>query len=252
MAGSWPAGRPYASSTLPRSPVTRSARTEGGRFMRGILLRLAVGLVALLALSPGGAMPAQAAGAQPTQWIAKMYTEAYGRAPSPSDWSFWTTYYSSNACSVSTLSTLGSAIYTSTPFTDAYPEASAKAQRVIALVRGVYSHDPNSNDWSAYYTPYANGSQSWSQVVSAIFDNGVFGQLVEPSVCGSAPDYGFGYSRPLDVLAGGSRTESTLQSQLNAAQSSCGTVALQPAELVRIGNTQYLNVPACVTLTTSG
>lgn len=217
-----------------------------------MVLRLALGLVALLTLSPSAAVPARAAGVVPTQWVAKMYTEALGRAPSAGEWSFWMAYYSSNACGVSTLSTLGTAIYTGADFLAAYsPEASSRPQRVIALVRGVYSHDPNANDWSAYYTLYADGTLTWTQVVSAIFNNGVFGALVVPAVCGASPDYGFGYSRPLDVLAGGSRTLATLQGQLNAAQASCGIVALRPTELIRAG-TQALTVPACVTLTTAG
>lgn len=223
---------------------------HAGRSSLGVLVAV---LLALVTLVPLRVTPVHAASpTPPTQWIAKMFTEAWGRAPTASDWNFWLSYYSSNPCSVSTLGTLGGAIYANATFTNAYPEASSKPQRVTALVRGVYSHDPNANDWSAYYTPYANGTNTWAQTVSNIFDNGVFGALVVPGVCGASSDYGFGYSRPLDILAGGSRTASTLQSQLNAAQGSCGTVALAPTELVRVGNTQALSVPPCVTLTTAG
>jgi Cellulase (glycosyl hydrolase family 5) len=223
---------------------------HAGRTCLGVV---AVTLLALTVIVPFRMTSVHAASfTPPTQWIAKMFTEAWGRAPTTGDWNFWLAYYTSNPCNVGTLSTLGSAIYTNSTFLNAYPEATSKPQRVTALVRGVYSHDPNSNDWSAYYTPYASGTNSWAQTVGNIFNNGVFGALVVPAVCGASPDYGFGYSRPLDILAGGSRSESTLQSQLNAAQSTCGTVALAQTELVRVGNTQALTVPRCVTLTTAG
>jgi Cellulase (glycosyl hydrolase family 5) len=221
-----------------------------GQFGIAVVVAALLTLTGLLPLRP---TPARAAGSPPpTQWIAKMFTEGWGRPPTANDWSFWLSYYSSNPCSVGTLGTLGSAIYTGSTFLNAYPEASSRAQRVTALVRGVYSHDPNGNDWSAYYTPYANGTNTWAQTVNNIFTNGVFGALVVPSVCGASPDYGFGYSRPLDILPGGSRTEATLQGQLDAARTSCGTVTLSQTELVRVGRTQALVVPPCVTLTTAG
>src|SRR5215471_2140894 len=231
-------------------PMVNSGFKHGGPSGLGILAAVLLALAVILPMRVTRALAASST--PPTQWIAKMFTEARGQAPTTNDWNFWLAYYGSNACSVSTLATLGDAIYTDSTFTNAYPEATSKPQRVTALVRGVYSHDPNSNDWSAYYTPYANGTNTWVQTVGNIFNNGVFGTYVAPAVCGASPDYGFGYSRPIDILAGGSRSESTLQSLLNAAQGSCGTVSLAQTELVRVGNTQALSVPPCVTLTTAG
>jgi hypothetical protein len=195
----------------------------------------------------------------------KQYTELLGRTPTGGEWNFWMAYYNATGCSTSTLATLGKAAAESTEFLGDYPESTDKAARVLALVRAVYSHEPNSNDWSAYYTPYANGSMTWNQVVNAIFGNGVFTLFSVPGICNASnPGYGFGGGNAPDLLAwsgsGVSRTQAQLQQALNAAAPSCGTVSLQPTEVVRIGGTQPsgdpqnnpLRIPACVTLTTAG
>jgi hypothetical protein len=184
--------------------------------------------------------PAGAVTVVPTQWVAKVITEALGRAPSGPEWNFWMAYYTPNGCTKDTLAGLGRALYKNQQFTDLYPESTSRAARVLTLVRGVYSHEPNTADWNAYYVPYANGSKTWAQVVDSIFDNGVFAALVVPSIC-SATDsnYGFPSTAAFDVNpnSGGaaSRTQKPLQQALDNAAPSCGTVALQPREVVRIG-----------------
>jgi len=233
---------------------------------RVAVLVVAVLVAALLAV--GEPRPAQvraAAPVIPTQWVAKIYTEAYGRAPTDAEWNFWMTYYGAQpACTKETLATLGRAAYKDAAFTGQYPEPAGRAARVLALVRGVYSHEPNTNDWNAYFVPYLAGSRTWAQTVDVIFDNGVFALLVVPGVCAaSEPNYGFG-GPVLDVnaLSGGtaSRVQRDIQVALDAAAPACGTVALNPGEVVRIGGdqpgTQWdnnpLRIPPCVTLTTAG
>lgn len=227
---------------------------------------LAVVLVAsLLVVGGPGPQPARSAPVVPTQWIARIATEAFGRAPTDSEWNFWLAYYRGQpACTKDTLATLGRAAYQDARFTDRYPEPAARAARVLALVRGVYGHEPNGNDWTAYFEPYAAGARTWSQIVDAIFDNGVFATFVVPGICAPG-DPGAGFGGPvLDVnpRSGGpaSRTQRQLQEALDAAAPSCGTVTLQPREVVRIGGDQPgagpdrrpLAVPPCVTLTTAG
>jgi len=227
---------------------------------------LAVVIVA--ALFPVGEprpSPVHAAPVVPTQWIAKVYTEAFGRAPTDAEWNLWMAYYGGQpACTKDTLATLGRAAYKDAGFTERYPEPAARAARVLALVRGVYSHEPNTNDWNAYFVPYQAGSRTWAQIVDAIFDNGVFALLVVPGVCAAGePNYGFG-GPVLDInpLSGGpaSRVQRDLQVALDAAAPACGTVTLNPGEVVRVGGdqpgTQWdnnpLRIPPCVTLTTAG
>jgi hypothetical protein len=84
----------------------------------------------------------------------------------------------------------------------------------------------------------------------------VWAGWVVPSVCSATtPGYGFGNSAVLDVKnlsgQGASRTAATLQSQLDAAAATCGTVGLAANEVVRV-NGAFINVPPCVRLATSG
>ncbi len=217
-------------------------------------------LIAAASLAPGSA---DAANPAPAQWIAKQYTELLGRAPTAAEWNTQIAYYAaaSTPCSVTTLATLGKSLARSTEFKNDYAEATnlGKAARVTALVRAVYSHDPNTNDWSAYYVPYANGTKTWDQIVDDIYGNGVFAVLVMPAVCStSQASYGFGYSSPLDLRAltgsGTSRTQAQLQAALDAAPAG-GRVQLQPGEVVRIGGAangnQGLRIKAGVELSTA-
>ena len=225
-----------------------------------MVARVAAVLLALALLAPVGAR----AGVVPSQFIAKLYTELLGRAPTPSESSYLEAIFAleSITCDVARLHQLGHAVATSTEFTGLYPEAEpgGKAARIIALVRAVYGHDPNLFDWVVYHDPYAAGTKTWTQTVDAIFYNGIFELLVLDQVCDPVdPDAGFPYQEPLDVLdligAGPSRSQTELQAALNAA-SPGGTVYLGEFEVVRIGGAsvgnQHLVVPAGVTLATAG
>ena len=48
---------------------------------------------------------AQAAPVVPSQWIAKLHTEAFGRAPTTAEWSAWQSYYETSGCTTATLRT---------------------------------------------------------------------------------------------------------------------------------------------------
>lgn len=209
-------------------------------------------LAALLAVTSNTA--AAQPGVVPTQWIAKQFTELLGRAPTPSEWNSWSAYYDANGCNADSLKAKSRALALGSEFASRYG-SSAKAARVVALTRAVYNHEPNSNDWAGS-AGYRAGSSSWMQQVDATF-NLVWAAWVVPSICSaSEPGYGFGASIPLDVRAlsglGTSRTAATLQSQLDAAAESCGTVALAEMEVVLVGDNAALRVPPCVALTTAG
>jgi hypothetical protein len=234
------------------------ARTRGRRAPRGgskgRAVVLAVALLAGLAVVVQAPTEARAATVVPAQWIAKQFTEVLGRAPTPTETTAWTSYFQTNGCTTETLRTKSRELLVGSEMAGLYPPASAKAARVIAAVRAVYNHEPNSTDWNASYPPYANGTKTWDQVVDGLF-NVVWGAWVVPAACDAAnPGYGFGSSAVLDVknLAGqgASRTAATLQSQLNAAAATCATVPLAPNEVVRV-NGAFIDVPPCVRLATS-
>jgi hypothetical protein len=231
-------------------------------------MRARPGVVSLLAFSAVSlavvGTPSAQAGVVPTQWIAKQYTELLGRVPTTDEWNTQVAYYQAQpTCNTNTLAVLGSALAKGGEFANLYP--GDKPARIIALVRAVYNHEPNMNDWAAYYTPYAQGTQTWNQIVDAIFFNGVFATYLVAQICdANEPNYRFNWSPffpALDVnlLAGGaaSRSQTQLQQELDAAAAPvCGSVALAQREIVRVGGptngNQQLRVPPCVTLTTTG
>ena len=232
--------------------------------MRRIVL---AALTALMVFGMSGIGPvatpvaAQSASVVPTQWIAKLHSEALGRAPTPAEWSAWQSYYETNGCTRDALRLKARELYLSPQFNASYPESTDKAARVIALVRGVGSHDLNANEWTSYYTAYADGSKTWPQTVDTAFSWG-FGTLMQPSICDAAkPGYGFATNVALDVrqlLSGqASRTQTQLQSDLDAAGAgapatgACSPVAvsLHPYETVRVGSggsVSTLKIPRCV------
>lgn len=220
---------------------------------RRLALGLAVALLAALLAVPS--LPrAVAADPVPAQWVAKQYTELLGRAPTDAEWSRWTAHYAAEGCTTDSLGVLGRELALGSEFAGRYAEPQ-RAARIVALTRAAYNHDANTNDWSAYYEPYAAGTRTWAQTVDQYF-GGVFDLLVRPLVCDATrPGYGFGYSRPLDVLdlSGGapSRTAAQLQAALDASVAGCGTVTLAPLEVVRVRD-RPLVVPSCVTLATAG
>lgn len=225
----------------------------------GTIRRLAVALVgvllcALFAGASAGPVSAAAGTVTPTQWIAKQFTELLGRAPSDAEWQTWTARYADVGCTTTSLGELTRALALGPEFALRYPEPQPAA-RIVALTRAAYNHDVNDSDWTAYYAPYAAGTRTWAQTVDQYF-GAVFDSLVRPQVCDpDRPGYGFAYSAPLDIAqrVGGpaSRTRQQLQSALHAAAPSCGTVELAAYEVVRVTG-RPLDVPSCVTLTTSG
>ena len=117
-----------------------------------------------IVLAPGSTPPAGAVSVIPTQWVAKQFTELTGRAPSQTEWTTWTTYYETNGCDADTLQrrAKGSSSDQSSP------AAILKLRRgawIISMIRAVFNHEPNDNDWSSFYTPYNQGDKTWEQTV---------------------------------------------------------------------------------------
>ena len=184
----------------------------------------------------------------PAQFIAKLYTEGLGRAPSQSEWSNAVNSFLTNGCSASTLGALGAQIYTSSEFTGDY---SSNALRVFALYRGALNRDADNGGLTSY-TNDLNAGTSWSSVVSDFFSSSEFNGLV-PAICSiSSPNYHFGSQTPPEPPTGGSGyigDESGLQTALNNA-SAGSTVYLAQSAVIDISS--GLTIPSGVTLTTTG
>jgi hypothetical protein len=151
-------------------------------------LRAALLLIAVAASSAR----AQEANVIPAQFIAKMYTEALGRAPDQPGWSRSVAFFAAQGCGAATLRQLGEEFYTSAEFASDYADNTAK---VLALYRGALSRDADQAGLDRDVA-LLDAGVPWPQVVAALFDSAEFAGNV-PSMCSAAaPDYHFGDQVP--------------------------------------------------------
>ena len=187
-------------------------------------------------------------GSVPAQFIAKLYTEGLGRAPDQAGWANFVSYFQTNGCSASTLSTEGEQIYTSTEFANDYND---NAARILALYRGSVNRDPDQGSFNSYLNELNTGT-GWSTVVNALFTSTEFNNLV-PTICNtSAPNYHFGSQTPPTLPTGSTGytgNESGLQTALNNAGTGSSVYLAQKAV---IAITTTLIIPSGVTLATYG
>lgn len=221
-----------------------------------------VALISAIALGSLSAATARASLATPTQWLAKISTEAQGRSPSPGAWSQGAAYYGpARDCNAQTLAALGREAYTAPEFLALGYDDAAK---LLSLYRGALNREPGQAELSALLSTLNNEGARWRGVVDGVFDSAEFASLAS-AICDPAdPNYSFSPKPPGDLRqwAGGatSRTQAQLQIALDTAGASCGTVELAPMEVVPIGGQQPgegpdddpLRIPPCVTLTTAG
>ena len=213
------------------------------------LHRLPTPWTLLLPLLLAAAVPAQAV--VPTQWIAKMYTEALGRIPDQSGWQNGVNNFNSAGCTAATLKSHGRAFYLSTEYSGLGYDNTAK---LLTLYRGVLNREPDPSGFNSNLNAL-NAGTAWSTMVDQFFASSEFATLAT-TICSSAGtgSYSFGsrVAMALPVSTPGfTGTQSALQAALNSAGSG-GTVTLAQKALVMIDPATPLNIPTGVTLTTYG
>jgi hypothetical protein len=212
-----------------------------GAFRNGVLL----GLVVAIAL---GFPLARAESVIPSQFIAKMYTEALGRAPDQENWSGFLAYFRNNGCRTQQLASVGQQFYTSPEFTHDYEDNEAK---LLALYRGALNRDPDQRGLD-YYASLLKSGKPWPDVVRDFFTGAEF-RSEAPVICNAAvPGYGFGKQVPPKLTPGSvgfTGTEAGLQSILNAAAPASTVYLAQKAVVIL---TSPLTIPKGVGLSTYG
>lgn len=175
----------------------------------------------------------------PYQWIAKQYAEGLGRGPDPGGWNGSADFFEVNGCDQTNLKSSGHGFLTSSEFEE---KGYNNAQRVFVAYRAIMSREPDQGGFDIYVDLLNNGSLTWSDVINIFYDSGEFAGLI-PTICGGSHySDDLGGNRPIPI--GGQRSQSTLQSQLNAG----GTICLNPQEVVYITTT--LSIPSSATLRT--
>ena len=189
--------------------------------------------------------------AVPTQFIAKMYTEALGRAPDPTGWTDAITYFQTNGCSQSTLQSWGSQLLATAEFAGLGYDDGATT---LVLYRAILNREPAAAGFQSSYSALQQG-QSLQSVAAALFGTAEFGQLVSMICDGGS--YSFetqgnypAIQIPTPESGGyGNLTESELQNLLNSSGTG-STVYLQQESVVYLTTT--LVIPSGVTLATYG
>jgi hypothetical protein len=200
----------------------------------------------------GSAGPLQAA--IPTQFIAKMYTEVLGRAPDTAGWNSAVSYFQSNACSQSTLTTWGRSVFSSSEFAS---DGNNNAAIVLILYRAILNREPDTGGFSTYTGDLNNGSLSLTSAVSLFFGTSEFAGDVS-QIC-SGGSYSFelgGQAVAIPIPGQAYYSQVTLQNALcTAGQAAANshtptTVYLAQQSVVLLSST--LQIPPLVTLATSG
>jgi Domain of unknown function (DUF4214) len=220
-------------------PTQTYAPSLSRRVLIGVLSSLL--LVATVAI-------ARAQTVIPPQYIAKLYTEGLGRAPSQSEWADKVAYFQIHGCTAATLKTIGTAIYASTEFATDNPDSESK---VIALYRGALNRDAE-NEGLAGYARAVDAGTPFTNIVNEIYTSKEFLGNVPAYCSGTSPGYGFS-SQPAPTPALGRSgyrgSEEGLQSLLNRAAKGSTIYVAQKAV---IPLTTTLRVPSRVTLATDG
>lgn len=188
-----------------------------------------------------------AALANSSQFIAKHYTEALGRAPTAAEWKSAQSQLAS--CNKSTLKALTQAIFTSAEYNS---RGYDHHEKVLTVYRAVFSREPDAGGF-AYWSDYIKNS-SMSSMIDFMYQAVDGGEISSATICG-ALGYGWRSHKPLDnsvipaYTDGGVRTLAELETAIAQAAPNT-TVYLAKRAVITLNRT--LVVKAGVTLATYG
>jgi Domain of unknown function (DUF4214) len=192
----------------------------------------------------------------PTQFVAKVFTEALGRGPDPAEWERALDTLSDGGCSAARLARWGESILSGREYARLPYDSSA---RLLTLYRTILNREPDAPGWQHWLGEMRAGAPA-AVVADALYHTTEFLTLATTTLCNPEaphfPNYHFGtWTDPVDMGADGPglRTERELQAALSPGGSPAppGTVVTLASEAT-ISLSQTLQVPAGVTLTTAG
>lgn len=231
--------------------------------MQHLLLRIAFVLfivATMLAPVPGYSGTPIDGKAPPAQFVAKLYSEALGRAPDEGAWKNNTLYYLSNGCNPTTLQSLITNVFAPAP-SEYADKGYTAGQQVVTLYRAVLSREPDQVGFDYWKAQIAAGVTA-QQVAQALADPGPptqpteFGLLIS-EICRNADETKVVWDYRRNWLAveaipagpGGVYTQSYVQSCINSS------TAAQPCQLAQ-GSIVRLTAPLVIgpgnVLTTAG
>jgi hypothetical protein len=186
----------------------------------------------------------------PDQFIARLSTEALGRAPDQRSWRDAVAFFQEHGCTTASVQDFARRVYEG----DAYASLGYGApERAITLYAGLLAREPDGPGVD-HIVAALRGAGAWDGVVDSILSSAEFTTRIAPAICDPAsPAYApVAPTAPVDVGAGGpgfTGDQAALQAALDATPPG-GTVSLAPRAVVRISTP--LRVARGVTLTTTG
>jgi hypothetical protein len=196
----------------------------------------------------------------PTQFLAKLYTEALGVIPDPTGYNSWLNYFQQNGYNVTTLRNVAIAFYqTAVNPAGGLPHWN-NAEMAVAMYRGLLSRDP---DPAGYYWLRSLMSTNptnteISNAVTQITNSSEFYILV-PKIFNSEP-FGWVSQLPptLDIDYAGQTgnifvytTQGALESYISQiSNTGGGTIYIPQRRIIYLSHT--LTIPRNITLTTCG
>jgi hypothetical protein len=193
--------------------------------------------------------------ASTSQFVARLYTEALGRAPDEGAWAanVATLPQSGAACNNIDFASLANSVYSSQEYQNL---GYTSKEKVLTLYRGIVNREPENANAVNYWAQGLDSGQSILSVINAFMAGAEF-QNLKSQICSTTsntadPVYRWG-SAPAVAIDGpaSGMTAADLQILLNNARNnSSKVVALAPHTVVFAD--RKITIPEGVTLTTSG
>lgn len=184
---------------------------------------------------------AQCLAAVPSQFIARQYTEALGRAPDPATWQYATDVSLANGCSSDllrdfSLSVFGSGEYAAKGYT--------AEESTLAIYRAVLGREPDEAGF-LYWASLLKAGYQATDIVRFLAASGEFAKLAPAACRGNAYESPGAAGRPIDIGAG-----SWTQARLETCIRDNAVCSVPARTVVYLDST--LTIPAGKVLETAG
>jgi hypothetical protein len=193
--------------------------------------------------------------ASTSQFVARLYTEALGRAPDQSGWKGTALAFPQSGTSCQGINFLslantyyGSAEYNNLGYTS--------LEKVLTIYRGILNREPDSLTTMKYWSQLLDAGTPMSTILADFISSSEFVSLRNNQICTTSsnvadPAYRWGTGAAITINDGETgMTSAYVQGLLNAAQSGTKVVSLPPRAVIFAN--QKITIPAGVTLTTAG
>ena len=193
----------------------------------------------------------------PTQYIAKLYTEALGTAPSRESLEFYASRFVELGCQPNSLRQVAFEFFSSDAFNDPYAEDGGytgphfydRAAAILTVFRALLNREPDLPTFTSYLQ---NSRASLLDIVHFVTTSDEFVLTTVPAICGDNPNYGFGTTPPLPLPVTGPGFVGNHVALENLIDLGPGgqTIALAQKLLMVLDRPLY--IPPGFTLTTQG